>query len=841
MTPETISHYRILSKLGAGGMGEVYLAEDLTLGRRVALKLLPAKFTQDPERVRRFEQEARAASATSHPNILTIYEIGHVETETGVLHFMAMEFVEGQTLRQRLKQGLKLDEAIEIAIQITGALAAAHGVGITHRDIKPENIMLRHDGYVKILDFGLAKLTETAFLRGSDPAVTYSESMEDQFKETMEDPFKDRFVTALPGSPAGAPQETSPGVILGTVSYMSPEQARGLKVDTRTDIFSFGIALYEMVAGRSPFEGKTTADMMVSILDRHPSPISRYVRNTPGELERIIFKALVKDRNGRYQLADAMLIDLKRLQRRMLLEAGREQTTELGADEVASGRRPSSKDSGARDSGQKDFVRSTSGPARVNSGSQRAPLDSLAVLPFFTTSGDPNAAYLAEGIPESLIINLSRLSELRVMAWSTVVRFRGREVDALEIGRDLGVRAIFAGRMYQFGEELVIKTELVDVNDGSQLWGAQYRRKLDDLGAIEQELSLEICERLRVRLNEEERRRLAKRYTENAAAYQAYLKGRYYWNQRTAKALRKAIENFEEAIKLDDGYALAYAGLADCYCLASIYGGAPPKAVMPRAKTAALKALDLDDGLAETHTSLAAALVWFDWDWEASEREFKRAIELNPHYAVAHHWYGSVLLSAQGRFDEALASERRALELEPLSLVINSNLGFICYQASRFDEAIEHLQRTLEMDDGFVYARFHLGLCHAHLGDYDKAIAELRLAIEQAGGRGALIQAALGYAYAVAGRRDEALQVLAQLQTFPMNRDVSPFYLAMVHAGLDDREQALKWLESACEERYNWMVWLGVEPMFENLRGAEPFAAMLRRIGLKDAGAAPRA
>lgn len=820
MTPETISHYRILSKLGAGGMGEVYLAEDLTLGRRVAIKLLPAKFTQDPERVRRFEQEARAASATSHPNILTIYEIGQVETETGILHFMAMEFVEGQTLRQRLKQGLKLDEAVEIAIQIASALAAAHRVGITHRDIKPENIMLRHDGYVKILDFGLAKLTETAFLRGDDPAVTYA--------ETIEDPFGDRYGTAMQGPTLEAPQETSPGMILGTVSYMSPEQARGLKVDTRTDIFSFGIALYEMVAGRSPFEGKTTADMMVSILDRHPSPISRYVRNTPAEFERIIFKALVKDRDGRYQLAGTMLTDLKRLQRRMLLDAGREQTAELSPDEAAVSRRSSSKDSGSRDS-----ERTSSGSGRVSSGSQRAPLDSLAVLPFFTTSADPNAAYLAEGIPESLIINLSRLSELRVMAWSTVVRFRGREGDALEIGRDLGVRAIFAGRMYQFGEDLVIKTELVDVNDGSQLWGAQYRRKLDDLGAIEQELSLEICERLRVRLNEEERRRLAKRYTENAAAYQAYLKGRYYWNQRTAKALRKAVENFEEAIKLDDGYALAYAGLADCYCLVSIYGAAPPKAVMPRAKAAAMKALDLDDGLAETHTSLAVALVWFDWDWEASEREFKRAIELNSHYAVAHHWYGSVLLSAQGRFDEALDSERRALELEPLSLVINSNMGFICYQASRFDEAIEHLQRTLEMDDDFVYARFHLGLCHAHRGDYDKAIAELGLAIEHAGGRGALIQAALGYAYAVAGRRDEALQILSQLQTIPMNRDVSPFYLAMIYAGLDDREQALKWLESACEERYNWMVWLGVEPMFANLRGEAPFDAMLRRIGLQ--------
>ncbi|MGH9934958.1 MAG: protein kinase domain-containing protein, partial [Blastocatellia bacterium] len=682
------------------------------------LKLLPARFTQDPERVRRFEQEARAASATSHPNILTIYEIGRVETETGAMHFMAMEFVEGQTLRQRLQRRLKLDDTIEIAIQIASALAAAHGAGITHRDIKPENIMLRHDGYVKMLDFGLAKLTESAFLRGGDPATTQAENIEAG--------LADLYAT----TPLGMRQDTSPGVILGTISYMSPEQARGLKVDARTDIFSFGIVLYEMVTGRAPFEGKTTADMMVSILDRRPAPISRYVRNAPGELEWIITKSLAKDRDERYQLVKTMLTDLKRLQKRMLFNAGQEQTAEFSLDEMEATeeRRFSLRDSG----------RETGASTRLSSGSQRLPLDSLAVLPFFTTSGDPNATYLAEGIPDSLIVNLSRLSELRVMAWSTVARFRGREVDALEIGRDLGVRAIFAGRMYQFGDELVIKTELVDVDDGSQLWGGQYRRKLDDLGAIEQELSREICERLSLRLNEEERERLAKRYTENAAAYQAYLKGRYHWNQRNAKALKKAVESFEEAINLDDGYALAYAGLADCYCLASIYGAAPPKAVMPRAKAAALKALDLDDGLAEAHTSLAAALVWFDWDWEASEREFKRAIELNPQYALAHHWYGSVLLSAQGRFDEALESEMRALELEPLSLVINSNLGFICYQASRFDEAIERLRRTLEMDNNFVYARFHLGLCHAHRGSHDEAIAELELAIEQAGGRGAL-------------------------------------------------------------------------------------------------------
>jgi serine/threonine protein kinase/Tfp pilus assembly protein PilF len=798
-------------------MGEVYLAEDLNLGRRVALKLLPERFTQDPERVRRFEQEARSASATSHPNILTIYEIGQVETETGAVHFMAMEFVEGQTLRQRLKRRMELDEAIEIAIQVAGALVAAHAVGITHRDIKPENIMLRHDGYVKMLDFGLAKLTESGALRNADPAVTQA--------ELDETPFADLYAT----SPLDFQQNTSPGVILGTVSYMSPEQARGFKVDARTDIFSLGIVLYEMATGRPPFEGKTTADMMVSILDRQPVPVSRYVRNSPEELEWILAKALAKDRDERYQLVKSLLTDLKRLQKRMLFAASQKQTAELSLEELESAENShwSVRESG-RESGK-----ALDSALRRSSGSHRAPLDSLAVLPFFTTIADPNTAYLAEGIPESLILNLSRLSELRVMAWSTVSRYRGHEVDALEIGRDLGVRAILAGRMVQFADDLVIKMELVDVDDGSQLWGAQYRRKLDDLVTIEQELSQEICGHLRLRLNEEEKERLARRYTENAAAYQAYLKGRYHWNQRNAKSLRKAIESFQEAIDLDEGYALAYAGLADCYCLVSIYGAAPPKAVMPRAKATAQKALEIDDGLAEAHTSLAAALLWFDWDWGASDREFNRAIELNPHYAVAHHWYGSVFLTAQGRFDEAIASEMRALELEPLSLVINSNLGFICYQAGRFDEAIQRLERTLEMDDNFVYARFHLGLCYAHSGRHDEAVAELERAIKQAGGRGALIQAALGYAYGVAGRRDEALRILAELQAFPMNRDVSPFYLAMIHAGLGDKEQALRWLESACEERYNWVVWLGSEPMFRSLHGAESFTAMLRQIGLE--------
>jgi len=374
----------------------------------------------------------------------------------------------------------------------------------------------------------------------------------------------------------------------------------------------------------------------------------------------------------------------------------------------------------------------------------------------------------------------------------------------------------------------------VDAGDGSQIWGAQFQRKLDDLLSIDQDISQEICEHLRVRLNEDERERLARRYTQNAAAYQAYLKGRYYWNQRTARSLKKAIESFEEAITLDDRYALAYAGLSDCYGLVSIYGTAPPKAAMPRAKAAALKALEIDEGLAEAHTSLGAALVWFDWDWRAGERAFQRAIELNPAYAVAHHWYACVLLCAERRFDEALASQQRALELEPLSLIVNSSVGFICYQAHRFDQAIDALLKTLEMDEMFTYARFHLGLTYAHLGRFDEAIAQLRRTIDMAGGRGSLLYAALGYAYGVAGRRDEAHRILRDLQTSPLNRDVSPFYLAMIHAGLDEHEAAIKCLASAIDDRFHWVVWLQSEPVFARLHGRDGFVELTRRIGLPD-------
>lgn len=804
-------------------MGEVYLAEDLKLGRQVALKLLPERYTKDAERVRRFEQEARAASALSHPNIITIYEIGRTAPDEGERHYIASEYIEGETLRARMQsKRLELADALRIALQVSEALVAAHGAGITHRDIKPENLMLRPDGFVKVLDFGLAKLTEhsSGENRDFDPGVTQG--------ETASGYHEDWFATA----DVLAQPRTNPGVILGTLSYMSPEQARGLHVDHRTDIFSLGVVLYEMVAGRPPFQAKTTGDMIVEILDRQPPPLQRFASDTPDELEWIISKALAKDRDERYQNVKGLLNDLKRLKRRLQYEASH----------------PSS-DSGAHWSGARELPSDSGGilsdSGRVRTSERRAaqtgplqmpvqPIDSLAILPLSNHSQAANAAYLCEGLAENLIATLSRTGQVRVMAWSTVARFQGKQDDPLTIGRELGVRAVLSGRLYQFGDNLVIKTELVDTLDGAQLWGDQYQRKFADVFALEEELARDIAEKLRLRLDSEERKRLAKHYTDNHEAYQAYLRGRHYWKQRTAPALRKAIESFQQAIELDEDYALAYTGLSDCYGLASIYGAAPPRAVMPKAKAAALKALTLDDSLAEAHTSLAVSLAWYDWDWQTAELAFKRALDLNPNYAIAWHWYGSVLLSAQGRFDEAFAAELRARELEPFTLIYNVHPGWICYHARRYDEAVKHLQHALELDDQFMLAHFYLGVVYIQLARFDEAAAALQRALELSGGRGTLIQAVLGCAYAIAGRRDEALAILQQLQAFPTNRDVSPFSLALIYCGLREREQTLKCLCEAFDERFSWMVWLKGEPLFDWLRDDPQFQELLRGMRLID-------
>jgi serine/threonine-protein kinase len=782
-----ISRYQIISRLGRGGMGEVWLAQDTHLGRPVALKLLPSRFNDDEDLVRRFEREARAASALNHPNIITVYEVGQFE---GV-RYIATEYIEGPTLRQRMNDGpLEVGEIIGVITQVAAALTAASAAGLTHRDLKPENIMLRHDGYVKVLDFGLAKLTEPPALASGAEAAKSGEF------------------------------ETAVGVLIGTPIYMSPEQARGQKVDGRSDIFSLGIVLYEMLTGCKPFDGETSADIVAAVLYQDPLPLaSRTTELIPDELERILGRMLVKEREERYQNAQLLLSDLQRLQNRLTSGPQPGRTDELATRAFTE---RGSKATYATIRKPREATQINPAPKRR----RRRAINSLAVLPFITTSGESGASYLSDGITESVINNLSRLPKLRVMARSTVFRYQGRIADPLAVGRDLNVRAVLTGRVLLLGDRIIVRTELVDSDDGAQIWSGQFSHPLTDVFVIEEEISREISEHLRLKLTGEEKKRIVRRYTENSDAYQAYLKGRFYWNQRTPPSLKKAIEAFEQAISFDPNYALAYAGLADAYSVLGIYSAVSPKVAM------ALRAIEIDESLAEAHTALAGATAWFEWDWQTSEREFKRAIELNPASAFARHWYASVYLTAKEQFDEALQQELQARELEPLSLVINTHLGWICYHARRYDEAIAYYRQALELDATFVPAHFYLGLALAQQGKFEEAITELRHALELSR-RGAMIVGGLGYALGRAGARDEALALLEELQSTASQKYVSPFFHAMIHIGLGNADETFAWLEKSYDERFCWLIWLKTEPMYDALRADPRFTDLLRRVGLQ--------
>ncbi|MCA1574983.1 MAG: serine/threonine-protein kinase [Acidobacteria bacterium] len=570
-----IGRYQVLSLIGRGGMGEVFLAQDASLGRKVALKLLRTEFTGNEDRLRRFRQEARAASALNHPNILTIYEISSEDST----HFMATEYVEGETLRQRMAGArMKLGEAVDVAVQVASALAAAHEAGIVHRDIKPENIMMRRDGFAKVLDFGLAKLTERG-LASNDS-----------------------------GWPTLGKVETNPGVVMGTVPYMSPEQARGLEVDARTDIFSLGVLLYEILGGRAPFEGETPSDVIVSLLDKEPVPLTRHSPGVPTELQRIVGKSLCKDREERYQLVKDLLIDLKSLRDELTVEAKLERSVppEVSRRAVAS----SATGQTVRTNRLK-AAHPTSSAEYIITGIKRhkwaaalalaalavavaaatyffslrsggATIDSIAVMPFMNVSGDPNTEYLSEGISESVNYSLSYLPNLKVMASTTVFRYKGQQIDARTVGRELGVSAVLTGKVVQRGDVLTVSAELVDARDNRLLWGRQYNRKVSDFFAIQEEISRHISDTLRLQMSAEDQKRLSKRQTESTEAYQAYLKARYYWNKRTQEAVKKGIEHFQEAIDLDPNYALAYAGIADSYIILGVYSSLPPAAAFTK-------------------------------------------------------------------------------------------------------------------------------------------------------------------------------------------------------------------------------------------------------------------
>ena len=823
----TLSHYRIVSKLGAGGMGEVYLAEDIRLGRKVALKVLNAEFTMHEDRVRRFQQEAHAASALSHPNILTIFDIGKEDS----IHFIATEFVDGQTLRSTLTQArMKISDVLDVASQTAAALAAAHAAGIIHRDIKPENIMLRPDGLIKVLDFGLAKLVEIQALSTDSGARTLINA------------------------------DTDPGTVMGTVAYMSPEQARGQKVDARTDIFSLGVVVYEMIAGRAPFEGETASHVIVSILEKEPAPLTGSSPDVPSELERIVSKALAKDKDERYQTVKDLLIDLKRLKQRREVDAEIERSvspdaidrstggTSSGLDSVGTAKPESTGSVAAHTTSSAEYLVSgikqhkksviaalafllIAGAALIYSvyPAGNVAIDSIAVLPLANSGGDPNLEYLSDGVSESLINSLSQLQRLRVTARTTAFRYKGKEADPQQVGRDLNVRAVLLGRVRQMGDSLNIQVDLVDATTGAQLWGEDYNRKTSDILAVKQDISREITDRLRLKLTGDEQQQITRRDTTNSEAYQSYLRGRYHWNKRSGDELKKAIEQFQEAIDRDPNYALAYTGLADCYMLLEQYTGIPSSETAPKAKAAAERALAIDDSLAEAHTSLAFQHQQ-SWRWEEAEKEFKRAISLNPNYPTARHWY-QILLGALGRDDEALAEIKRALELDPLSPVLEVNIGDDLVRKGDLDSALEHAKRLVQLDPNFALAHQTYGQVYLKQRRYAEAVTEFQQNVRN--DRSAYSLSYLGYALGMAGRRDEASALLKELEGMYNKRESLAHYQAAVYAGLGDKDQAFAWLEKGFQARAGMLVFVIFDNTFDPLRSDPRYADLLRRMGLK--------
>ena len=785
----TFGPYHVRKILGKGGMGVVYLAFDERLQREIAIKFLHSDLLSDHRRVQRFKQEARAASALNHPNILTIHEIG----EHNEAHYIATEFVAGETLRSKITDGpLSLIEALDIGIQVASALNAAHAAGVTHRDIKPENLMLRPDGLVKVLDFGLAKLADRAT---SPPRVN-------------------RGATTMRSI-------TDPGIIMGTVKYMSPEQTQGSDVDQRSDIWSLGTVLYEMISGEPPFGGQTANHVTVAILDKKHKPLSDYYSNIPSELNWIVNKALRKDRDHRYQTVRDLLVDLQYLKQQIELSPERSEAVRADGDSTVA------RSQAANDGHSSGEPVSTSSAARKHS---RRVINSLAVLPLANASNDPSVEYLSDGITESIINSLSQLPKLRVVPRSTVFRYKGQNVDPQQVGNDLGARAVLSGRLFQIGDRLIIKTELIDVLNESQLWGEQYNRKLSDILEIEAEISREISDKLRLKLTGEDKKRLAKRHTKSTEAYQAYLKGRYHWNKRTSEGLRRGITFFQEAIDHDPGYALAYAGLADSYLLlgAVEFGGLRPKETIAKVRLAAQRALELDEGLAEAHTSLGN-IGFYTWDWNFAERAFKKALELNPNYATAHHWYANYLM-ADARFDEGLKEIRRAQELDPLSLPIILGEAWLFFLWRQYDKAIEGFRKVIELEPTFANSHLCLGMAYEQKQMHEQAIAQFQEAIKLSP-ESPLMRAALAHAYALSGKENEARTMLNEMVEQSARNYVSPYLIAAVCAGLGENEEAFKWLDRAYEEHSEGLFWFKVEPSMDNLRSDRRYGQLLQKAG----------
>ncbi|HTG95135.1 MAG TPA: protein kinase [Pyrinomonadaceae bacterium] len=831
----TISHYLIISKLGSGGMGEVYLAQDTKLDRKVALKILPSAFAANQDHMRRFVQEAKCAAALNHPNIAHIYEIGEAENrlsnqtlEGDSVHFIAMEFIDGHTLREEIHhEHTPLLKVLQYLHQVTDGLSKAHAAGIIHRDLKPDNIMISRDGHAKILDFGLAKLVEVTEQRLGPEEV-------------------DSQVATV-----ALPQRTSPGAIMGTVGYMSPEQVNAKVLDQRSDIFSFGCVLYEAVTGRKPFAGDSVVDTLHKIIHDPAPAIADGNPNAPAELQRIIRRCLTKEPEKRYQTIRDTANDLEEVIEEL---KGVTEIDRSVAPSTAVSSGPGTADVAAAQSTHsvsqpassaeyvvRGITRHKLGAAFITvlllaligsgywywsmRGAAGTQIDSIAVLPFVNESGNPDVEYLSDGMTESLINSLSNLPNLSVKARNSVFRYKGSNIDEKRISQELSVDALLLGRVLQRGDNVTLYLSLVDAQTGASLWGEQYDRKMQDIAVLQKDIASDVSRKLRARLSNAEAKRLTRNYTDNSEAYQLYLKGRFFWNKRTPDSIRKAIEYFEQAIQKDPGFALAYTGLADSYVVPA--NRIEPHVAMPKAKTAALQALAIDETLAEAHTSLARVLQVYEWNWTDAEKEFKRALELNPRYALTHQWYGGYL-ERTGHVTEAISERKLALELDPLSAITIFELGMNFLYAQNYDQAIAQFQRCLELDPDFPAAHQFLPIAYVRKGMYEEALAKIREAPE---GAGVNITGVPGYVYAVSGHISDAKKELEELKRLRKTEYIPAVSLAVICAGLGERDEALSWLEKAFEERAFQMQLLQLDPRLESLRDDPRFKELVRKVG----------
>src|SRR6266403_2882550 len=832
----SISHYRIVSKIGAGGMGEVYLAQDTKLDRKVALKILPADVAANRDRMERFIREAKSAAALNHPNIAHMYEIG----ENAGTHFIAMEFIDGQTLREKIHQArTDLKKLLRYLQHAAEGLAKAHAAGIVHRDLKPDNIMLTRDGHAKILDFGLAKLIEQQPLPGRDSSEVATAVM---------------------------PQHSIPGTVMGTVGYMSPEQAQGKtkEIDQRSDIFSFGCILFEAATGKKPFEGESVIKSLHMVVYESAPPIAELNPSAPAELQRIVRRCLAKDPDDRYQSAKEVAIELKEL-RRELEGAGIDTTVPPPV---------TSRTAGGPETSRSDSVGPTIGSTspslqtrassaeyvvtgikqhkivavivvlvlvagsiglglfwRARNSTAEGTINSIAVMPFQNRSADADTEYLSDGLAESLIYRLSQLPNLKVSPTSSVFGYKGKETDAQKIGNELGVSAVMTGRIVKRGENLTISVELVDVRNNKLLWGEQYERKMAELLTTQREIAAEITNKLQLKLSGEGEQKLAKKYTDSNEAYQLYLKGLFHFANRTKEDVQKAIGYFQQATRLDPSFALAYVGISQSDSLMPSYSYLSPKEAFPQAKVAAQKALAIDPSLADAHGALATIFAAYDWNWVEAEREFKRAIELNPNVADIHYRYGLIYLIPAGRMDEAIREIKRALELEPLSIAMNANLAGAYMYARQNDRALEQARKTYDLEPNHITARVWLANVYESLGMYNEAIALSEQSLKNHMSDQYFLLYS-GYAYAKTGRRDKAEDAIKKLRDLEKTEPVDSYTFAMLYVGLGDKDKAIIELEKSFNERGYYVPLLSVDPLMDPLRDDPRFAALIKRVGL---------